>query len=158
MEFGLLQVRGGIDGVPLMSIDGREDIIRQLDRCVIPTGLQSIFRDSGYGLDKDAAVYVVEAGTCWSLDNGPFHQEKLKWGYLEFYIVRKPGGSLNVYGTVFGTVRIGPGHVYEQQRNVMAATKWIPDLLKGESICPNGQNISVVTDKRPSVRMTWEQV
>ena len=40
----------------------------------------------------------------------------------------------------------------------MAATKWIPDLLKGESICPNGQNISVVTDKRPSVRMTWEQV
>ena len=158
MEFGLLQVRGGIDGVPLMSIDGREDIIRQLDRCVIPPGLQSIFRDSGYGLDKDAAVYVVEAGTCWSIDNGTFHQEKLKWGYLEFYIVRKPGGSLNVYGTVFGTVRIGPGHVYEQQRNVMAATKWIPDLLKGESICPNGQNISVVTDKRPSVRMTWEQV
>ena len=158
MEFGLLQVRGGIDGVPLMSMGDREDFVRQLDRCVIPPGLQGIFKDSGYGLDKDAAVYAVKAGLCWSIDNGTLQQTKLKKGYLEFYVVRKPGVSLDVYGTVFGTVRIGPGHVYEQQRNVMAATKWIPDLLKGESICPNGQNISVVTDKRPSVRMTWEQV
>ena len=128
-EFGLLQVRGGIDGVPLMSMGDREDFVRQLDRCVIPPGLQGIFKDSGYGLDKDAAVYAVKAGLCWSIDNGTLQQTKLKKGYLEFYVVRKPGVSLDVYGTVFGTVRIGPGHVYEQQRNVMAATKWIPDLL-----------------------------
>ena len=84
----------------LLSMGGREDFVRQLDRCIIPPGLQGIFKDSGYGLDRDAAVYVWrKPELAGAFDNGTLRQTKLKKGYLEFilYVSREKPGCIR-YG------------------------------------------------------------
>ncbi|MCQ4637582.1 pentapeptide repeat-containing protein [Anaerovorax odorimutans] len=162
MEYDQLQVRGGIPGVHLFTVEDRDGSIRrelQQSQPQVPKKLTQAFSDAGYRLNPSASVAGCgEEGQVWSIDNDLHSQSQLQTGYLEFCVSLSGKDQLRVFGTVLGTLRVGEGHVYEQQRDVMLATKWVPDLLRGNSLCPSGQNISIVTDPRPAVRKTWDDV
>lgn len=158
MENGRLEVRSGPDGVPLLRCRDQTGVIKKgLDEGLIIQELSELMKEAGYPLKSIASVSDITKGRKWGIDNDLKDGRTLQRGYLEFYITPDQDGMLTVYGTILGTIREGEGGIWEQVHHIMASTRWVPDLLKGDSICPSGHKIQVVNNPRPEISMTWKE-
>ena len=158
LESGRLEIRSGPDGVPLFRLSDKAGVIQKgLDGGLIIQELKELMKEAGYPLKVIASVSDITTGRKWGIDNDFNDGHTLQRGYLEFYITRDPDGMLTVYGTILGTVRVGDDDIWEQVRHVMASTRWVPDLLRGDSICPSGHKIQIVNNPRPEISMTWKE-
>jgi len=159
----VIKVGGGTIGVHLFSIDNvAAESITSLNKGMISDTIKKEFANKGYEL---IAKVSIKANSIldkkWYLDNATHDKTKIQKGYLEFVIKTIENSSDNtyrlyVYGSTLATVKVTEDNTLQQETTYLATTKIIQNLMKEDTVCPSGQKVSILTDSRKNVRMTWE--
>jgi uncharacterized protein YjbI with pentapeptide repeats len=118
------------------------------------TNMQAAFQQKDITLRWQASVSIDTANQQWLIDNDSENPQNFSTGYVRFLLILN-GSVLDVYGTALRILRLGDNNQQVYDTETCNVTVLAVTYMDGNTICPNGIELSVNQSESASDWNVW---